>query len=100
MSANKTWRSEFHQEAIAGDSRYAYVPFHSLSDRDQRRARGQYPNRSVGALYDFVDEHYLYPVKRDGSLASARRELAIPYALIRDPSYMANLGYVKRPQRR
>lgn len=99
MAVDRSWHPEFHQTAIAGDARYRYVPFHDLSPEDQRRARGRYPHKAEGR-YGFVDEHYLYPVRTSGQLASARRELAIPYALINDDGFMAGLGYEKRPMRR
>lgn len=49
-----------------------YVPFHRLSSRDQSKVRGMYPYKKTGGKYDFVDEHYFYPVKKDGSLFTGR----------------------------
>lgn len=89
------WQPEFRTTAIAGDRRYHYVPFHELSSDDQNRARRMYPHRS-GGVYVFVPEHYLYPVTKTGMLSPARRELAIPYALINDKKYMASIGYSAR----
>jgi hypothetical protein len=51
------------------DRRYEYVPFSELSARDQNRVLSGYPHKSA----HLGDEDYLYPVKRDGSLAHARR---------------------------
>ncbi len=96
-AAIKTWDSGFTDTAVAGDRRYQYVPFHKLTPVGQNQARGQYPHKSVGAAYDFLDEHYLYPVKQDGSLASARRNLAIPLAKIKNRQYMEGLGYTLNP---
>ena len=96
MSVDTSWQPGFHVEAIAGDRRYHYVPFYELSQEDQRRARRAYPHKS-GGKYAFVDEHYLYPVRKNGKLGHANRELAIPYALIQNDGYMESLGYVERP---
>jgi len=96
-----TWHPSFFKEAlggaIGGDRRYKYVPFHALNRQAQARARSLYPNKRTSAKYDFRDEHYLYPVKKDGSLAFANRSLAIPRAQINDDQFMASLGYVKNP---
>jgi hypothetical protein len=79
-------------------SRYKYVPFHQLSPEMQRQARAAYPHKSVGAMYDFADEHYYYPLTKDGRLPHrAPRHLAIPHNLILDPAYMASLGYTMNP---
>jgi hypothetical protein len=96
-AAIKTWDSGFTDTPVAGDRRYQHVPFHKLTPVGQNQARGQYPHKSVGAAYDFLDEHYLYPVKQDGSLASARRNLAIPLAKIKNRQYMEGLGYTLNP---
>lgn len=94
MSVDTHWQPDFLSEAIGGDRRYHYVPFFELSMSDQAQARRSYPyKRNVGAKYDFVDEHYLYPVRKNGRLARGRRYLAIPYNLISDPRYMEELGY-------
>jgi hypothetical protein len=89
---NADWDPGFHTEGFAGDQRYRYVPFHKLSQRDQSVARRAYPH-SGGGKYDFRAEHYLYPVKKNGSLAHARRQLAIPRAMIDDDAKMKALGY-------
>jgi len=91
----KAWDSKFMDPKTAkllGDSRYIYKPFHELSPADQSVARRAY-NKSPGAKYDFMAEHYHYPIGAKGQLARARRVLAIPYKLIQDDSYMAGLGY-------
>ncbi len=80
--------------------RYKLVPFHQLSPADQSRARSQYPHKSVGAMYDFIDEHYFYPVKKDGTLTTGRgvsRQLAIPHRFIVDAAFMRSLGYRMNP---
>jgi hypothetical protein len=82
------------------DSRFTYVPFHRLLPRDKERARGMYPHKRTGGAYDFRDEHYYYPVKRDGTLPSVRgvpRELAIPLSVIKDDAKMRALGYTLNP---
>jgi len=86
-----SWDARFLSAPTWG--RYKYVPFHQLSPEMQRQARAAYPHTSTGAMYDFEDEHYYYPVKKDGTLARASRYLAISNALILDPVYMATLGY-------
>lgn len=96
-AAVKTWDSGFSDTAVAGDRRYQYVPFHKLTPVVQNQARGQYPHKNVGAAYDFLDEHYFYPVKQDGSLARAQRNLAIPLAKIKNRQYMDGLGYTLNP---
>lgn len=50
----------------------AYRLFNDLHVEDQRLARSQYPYKSVGAKYDFLDEHYFYPVNKFGRLFSGR----------------------------
>lgn len=92
----KKWDSKFHNAktaAMLGDRRYRYVPFHELPRSEQSHARRAYPYKNVGAKYAFVDEHYYYPVKKDGTLASGQRVLAIPYKLLTNDKYMASLGY-------
>ena len=103
--AMKMWDNRFADkyEADLMGSRYKgihYVPFHELSSRDQQRARSSYPYKNVGAKYNFIDEHYYYPVEADGSLTHrrAQRVLAIPYKLIMDDAYMASLGYEISPK--
>ena len=86
------WDPGFHTDGFAGDQRYRYVPFHNLSQRDQASARRAYPYGGEGK-YHYRTEHYLYPVKKDGSLARARRQLAIPLAMIKDDAKMKALGY-------
>lgn len=83
----------FLEPGLGGDLRYSYVPLSTLSHHDQVRARAAYPHKRVGAKYDFRDEHYYYPVKADGSLARAARNLAIPLAWIKDAAKMRSLGY-------
>ena len=90
------WDPSFHTDGFAGDRRYRYVPFHHLSQRGQEQARRQYPYGGEGK-YHFRTEHYLYPVKKDGSLAHARRQLAIPLAVINDDVKMKALGYEITP---
>lgn len=94
----RNWHPAFHTEAIVTDNRFkgSYVPFFKLSPRDQETARRAYPHKSVGGKYDFIDDHYLYPIdKKTGNLHSGRqrRELAIPYAKLMDDEFMASLGY-------
>lgn len=96
-AAVKTWDSGFMDTAVAGDRRYQYVPFHKLTPVVQSQARKQYPHKGVGAAYDFLDEHYFYPVKQDGSLARAQRNLAIPLAKTKNRQYMESLGYTLNP---
>jgi hypothetical protein len=97
IAASHDWDSSFLKNSIAGDRRYKYVPFHELSQQDQEQAKRQYPNKSTGAKYDFRDEHYFYPVDKKGKLASARRELAIPYEKIKNNEYMKKIGYTANP---
>ena len=80
---------------MLGDSRFEYRDFHSLSPSDRDLARRSYPHKRVGAMYDFRDEHYYYPVTRAGRLTRARaqRVLGIPYDKIWDREYMSRLGY-------
>lgn len=92
----KKWDTKFMDAKTAqvlGDRRFGYVAFHELSKENQAIARRAYPHKSVGEKYDFIDEHYYYPVKRDGELGNGQRVLAIPYKLIQDDKYMAKLGY-------
>ena len=95
------WDAKFMDTATAkmlGDRRFNYVPFSRLGGQ-QSYARAQYPHKSVGAKYDFIDEHYYYPVDKRGMLptARARRVLAIPIKSINDDKYMASLGYTVNP---
>ena len=90
------WDPGFHTEGFAGDQRFNYVPFHQLTRRDQDSARQLYPYGGSGK-YTFRAEHYLYPIKKDGSLAKARRQLAIPRAMIDDDAKMRTLGYEVNP---
>ena len=92
----KQWDSAFLPPPSGG--RFRYVPFHQLSQRDQQLARSAYPHKG-GGMYEFADEHYYYPVTRDGRMPHTRahRQLAIPNALIHDDRYMASLGYRKNP---
>jgi len=92
------WDAAFLDSAVGGDQRYQYVPFYKLSPQAQEQARRAYPNKSPGAKYDFKAEHFFYPVKRDGSLANARRGLAIPRAKLDDDEYMRGLGYTVRAE--
>lgn len=101
-SAMKMWDGHFFtpdQAKSLGDRRFNYVAFKDLSPSDQSRARRAYPHKSVGAMYDFIDEHYLYPVDKSGNLAraNARRVLAIPLKQIQDADYMKSLGYTMNP---
>lgn len=91
----KNWHPTFHTIAVAGNQRYEYVPFHRLTSNDQQTARAAYVYKSVGGKYDFIDEHFVYPVTKDGRLARGRahRELAIPYDKLQDDAFMASLGY-------
>jgi hypothetical protein len=85
---------------MMGDRRvFDYVPFHQLSPKDQDTAVRAYVYKSVGGKYDFRDEHYYYPIDRQGDLAMirARRVLAIPKAKIDDDEYMKSLGYEVNP---
>jgi hypothetical protein len=81
----------------AGDRRFHYIPFHDLMERDQSTARRAYMHK--GGKYNFIPEHYYYPVTREGRLPfiRARRVLAIPYKKIRDDAYMRSLGYEVNP---
>ena len=93
----KKWDKGFHSDKdaqlLATNQKFKYVPFHALSSSDQSTARRMYPHKSVGGKYDFRDEHYYYPVKKDGSLASASRLLGIPLKMIQNDRYMSKLGY-------
>lgn len=74
-----------------------YVPFSALSGRDQEKARRQYPHKSVGAKYDFRDEHYFYPVDKKGQLFSGRgaqRVLALSHKAIVSGE-VEKLGYMQ-----
>lgn len=95
-AAVKKWDSHFMDQNTAsalGDRRAEYTAFYDLSPQDQAKARHQWPNKSVGAKYDFIDEHYYYPVNMAGQLSNGRRVLAIPYKMIENEQYMASLGY-------
>lgn len=80
---------------MLGDSRFSYRLWFQLSPIDRDRARSAYPHKRVGAMYDFKDEHYYYPVTKSGVLTHARaqRVLAIPNSKIWDREYMQRLGY-------
>jgi hypothetical protein len=85
----------FHSASTArmlGDSRYSYVMFAQLSPANQAAARASYPYKAGGA-YAFADEHYFYPVRKNGKLGRARRVLAIPRAVVDDKAAMMALGY-------
>jgi len=101
-AAPKKWDNKFHSPRDAktfGDRRVsAYAPFHELTPSDQRTARRAYPHKSVGAKYDFIDEHYYYPVNKQGALINGRRVLAIPYKQIQDETYMESLGFKVSPK--
>jgi hypothetical protein len=81
-----------------GDKRFRYVPFFALSGADRARAKGRYPHQAHGAKYNFIPEHYYYPVDKTGKVTSARarRTLAIPHSLIINDAYMRSLGYESR----
>lgn len=93
----KLWDSKnFHTRETArllGDKRFYYISFHDLTEADQRAARRAYTHG--GGKYNFIHEHYYYPVTREGRLTAARaqRVLAIPYKKITDAKYMRSLGY-------
>lgn len=94
--------NNFHSPGAAkmlGDQRFNYVPFHKLNTKDQDTAIRAYVYKSTGGKYDFRDEHYYYPVDRQGNLvkARARRVLAIPRAKLDDDEYMKGLGYDVNP---
>ena len=95
-TASSKWDPKFESEDTArvlGDRRFKYVPFHNLDPAAQTEVRRTYPHKSVGAKYDFREEHYYYPLDKAGKLARGRRVLAIPYKLIMDDQYMKSLGY-------
>lgn len=54
-----------------GDRRYNYIPYASLNrrDRDSIRLGHRYPYSEEWLPYD----EYLYPVRKDGTLARAKR---------------------------
>lgn len=97
----KPWDSKFMTAETAkqlGNQRaHEYVAFKDLKPDFQAYAVRAYPHKNVGAKYNFRDEHYYYPVKKDGSLTHGQRVLAIPYDLIKDNEYMASLGYKVKP---
>jgi hypothetical protein len=70
------------------------VPFHQLSTVAQILVRARYPHKGGGA-YAFVDEHYFYPVRKNGQLGRACRVLAIPRAMMDDAATMTALGYTQ-----
>jgi hypothetical protein len=95
----KTWDSKRFLSAPTW-GRYRYVAFHELTPELQRQARRRYPHKSVGGMYDFADEHFYYPITKDGRLPATRgadRSLAIPLKSIQDAAYMASLGYRMNP---
>jgi hypothetical protein len=75
------------------DNRYKYIPFHKLDRKDQDLAKRMYVYHGKAGGIAFSWEHYYYPVKKDGSLASTRRILAIPYKKMNDEVYMKSIGY-------
>jgi hypothetical protein len=83
--------------APLGDRRFKYKPYHEFNLSEQNEIRRMYPHGGHGAKYNFVFEHYHYPVGKNGKLGRGRRVLAIPYKLILDESYMAGLGYEVDP---
>lgn len=95
--AIKKWDSKFYQKVEPKSRRVReMVPFHKLDAVSQAEARRRY--RGYGAKYDFVTEHFFYPVNAKGQLMNEDRELAIPYNLIQNDDYMASLGYTINPQ--
>lgn len=52
-----------------GDRRYKYVPFDELLIGDQGTARAMYPY----VTKHLPHEEYMYPVKKNGSIARASR---------------------------
>jgi hypothetical protein len=99
---NIKWQKDWLDSESAkmlGDMRFEYIPFHKLSKSDQNKARRAYPHKAgdYGAKYAFQDEHYYYPVKRNGVLGNGRRVLAIPHKKIIDDKYMAKIGYEITP---
>lgn len=108
MAAIKKWDSKFltPREAKLLGSAYSDVSYRSyqeLDSRDQEMARNMFPHKAgdYGAKYPFIDEHYYYPTTFDGKLyrggRRVQRVLAIPYRLIKDEKYMAELGYEVSP---
>ena len=89
MSVNTQWQPWFLEIQCSGDMRFQYVPFHKLSLEDQAKARAAYPYKTCGGKYNFIDEHYLYPVKKNGRLAKASRSLANTQFKICDDNAMA-----------
>jgi len=100
VTAIKKWDSQFMDERTAkllGDKRYDYSAFHELTPQQQSEVKRRYPAKTAGTKYDFVYEHYYYPVNPNipSQLPKGRaqRVLAIPHKLITDGEYMASLGY-------
>lgn len=96
----RLWDSKnFHSREDArllGDRRFYYISYHDLTEADQRMARRAYTHE--GGKYNFIHEHYYYPVTREGRrYFSARRVLAIPRKRIEDSKYMRSLGYEVNP---
>lgn len=58
-----------------GDLRYRYVEFNRLNAEDRGSVRSRYHK-----LEHIPDEEYLYPVKKNGRLASARRCVSLEKA--------------------
>ena len=58
-----------------GDLRYRYVKFGDLSVEDKASVRSRYHK-----LEHIPDEEYLYPVKKNGRLADARRCVSLERA--------------------
>ena len=52
--------------------RFVYVSFSGLWPQDQNAVAGKYPH---GVAY-IPDSEYMYPVKKDGRLAPARRYIS------------------------
>ena len=55
-----------------GDQRFEYVPFSELSVRDQQIISRKYPHEVAW----LPREEYMYPVKKNGDLAKARRNIS------------------------
>lgn len=95
LESKNSWDQSFLKPEEVSYGKYNMVPFHELSREARAEAIASYPHKSTGAIVDFKDEHYYYPVKKDGSLANADRALAIPYDKLRDESYLKSLGYTQ-----
>ena len=62
-------RLRYGSRPAGGDARYEYVPFYALTQHDQQIALRSYPYTEK----HLPDTAYLYPVTKNGRLASARR---------------------------